>query len=550
MENMSNELTTLREKIDVIDSEIDKLFNERMEISEGIANCKAAFDMPIFDISREEEKLREIAESSTLDMRESNLSLYRALAEASKKRQAEVISGKRYALIGKKITHSLSKEVHRMLGTINYDLINVDNASELENVLRDERYAGFNVTSPYKSKIIRKLDEISDEARELNAVNTVIRRPDGRLAGTNTDVYGFMELAKVSEPQDKKIMVLGTGGGASAVCSGMRKLGAAEITVVSRYPGRAGSQFKKLATRVIGYDRIPEFNDVEIIVNATNVGMYPYNGASPFFKAGVKTPSFERADWAIDLIYNPYRTRFLLNYKDLGKKTVSGLPMLIWQAIKAEEIWGNLGEDIDKRSLAKLILSKCLTNQLNIAFVGMPGSGKSSISRRLAMKMGRDFIDIDRAAEAEMGSKICDVIIDEKLGEEYFRNVETAVLTRECKEEGRVIATGGGSILRKINRNCIRENSVVIYMKRPLRLITTKNRPISIREGVQNIYNSRAKLYQGTADIILFNDKRFGGVKQGGNNKSYTQDINVFALELKDLFEKKIDEIVCMTMGE
>lgn len=550
MDRNSDELTTLREKIDAIDDEIEKLFYERMEISEGIAICKTAFDMPIFDDNREDEKLKRIAEASTLDIRDFNMNLYRTLADASKKRQIEVTSGKRYALIGKGISHSLSKEVHRMLGTVNYDLINAENVTEIEKILRDDRYAGFNVTSPYKSKIIRYLDEISDVARELNAVNTIIRKSDGTLVGTNTDVFGFMELAKITKPFGRKVMVLGSGGGASAVCSGMKKLGASEITVVSRHPDTAGRHFRELSTRVISYKDIPEFGDADIIVNATNVGMYPHNGTSPFIKAGVKLPGLDKAEWAVDIIYNPYRTRFLLNYKDLGKKTVSGLPMLVWQAIKAEELWGNIADDIDKRSLAKIVLTKCLTSQLNVSFVGMPGSGKSSISRRLAIKMGREFIDIDRVAEADMGMKVSDVITDEKLGEEYFRNIETGVLARECKEDGRVIATGGGSVLRKINRNCIRENSIVIYMKRPLRLITTKNRPISIREGVQNIYNSRAGLYQRTADIILFNERRFGGVRQGGNNKSYIQDINVFALELKELFEKKIEEIVRLMIDE
>ena len=180
----------------------------------------------------------------------------------------------------------------------------------------------------------------------------------------------------------------------------------------------------------------------------------------------------------------------------------------------------------------------------------MPGSGKSSISRRLAGIMGREFIDIDRLAEKEMGTSIADVINDENLGEEYFRKIETSVLARECKEAGKVIATGGGSIIRRVNRNCIRENSIVIYMKRPLKLITTKNRPISIREGVLNIYKKRAKMYENTADILIFNDRRFGGIGLGGRSKAYNKDINTFAAELREIIEAEIKNMARDISGD
>lgn len=539
----TSDIDLLREKIDKIDEEMMRLNALRISISEDIAKYKKNLGLPIYDSKREDEKLRSISDKTSLDMLGSNIKLYKLLAEESKNRQQEVMKGKCYGLIGKNISHSLSPDVHRMLGTINYELLEIRDKEDLTDVLKDERYSGFNVTSPYKKSIIKYLDEVTKEALSVNAVNTITRTEDGRLIGDNTDIYGFMKLAEVASPSGKDILILGSGGGAAAASKGMRNLGAKNITVVSRNPDQAVKKLRGLADRAISYQELSNIDNPDIIVNATNVGMHPYNGNSPFIKAGISVPKFEGASFAIDLIYNPYRTRFLLDYKDMGKNIMSGLPMLIWQAIKTEKIWGRIGEDIDEKQLAEIITRRCLMKQLNVAFIGMPGSGKSSISRRLAKIMNREFLDIDRISEKQMNKTIQDVIVDEDLGEKYFRKIETAVLARECKKSGKVIATGGGSIIRKINRNCIRQNSIVIYMRRPLKLITTKNRPISKREGVFNIYKKRSGIYKNTADIIILNDRMFGGTALGGKSKTYNKDINRFALELKEIIENKLYEM-------
>lgn len=541
--NKTSDIEVLRDKIDRIDKEMMGLNAKRISISEEIAKYKKDLGLPIYDHTREDEKLRRISEDTALDMLDTNLNLYKFLAKESRNRQEQVIDGKCYGLIGKNISHSLSPDVHRMLGTINYDLLEIRSKEELIDVLKDERYSGFNVTSPYKKSIIKYLDKVTEEALSVGAVNTITRTEDGRLVGDNTDIFGFMKLAEVASPSGKDILILGSGGGSAAASKGIRNLGAKNITVVSRNPKLAKKKLMGLVDRAISYQELSNIKDPDIIVNATNVGMHPYNGNSPFLKAGSSVPKFEGASFAIDLIYNPYRTRFLLDYKDMGKSILSGLPMLIWQAIKTEEIWGEIGEDRDKDHLAELIIRKCLMKQLNIAFIGMPGSGKSSISRRLAMSMNREFIDIDRISEKKMNKTIKEVINDENLGEKYFRKVETTVLARECKKSGKVIATGGGSIIRKINRDCIRQNSVVIYMRRPLKLITTKNRPISKREGVINIYKKRSAIYKNTADFIIFNDRMFGGTGPGGRSNTYDRDINDFALELRELIERKVYEM-------
>ena len=549
-EDKLNELEKFRNKIDEIDSQIFSLLGERLKISEDIAEIKKSSGLPVFDALREKDKIKDISKSSTLDVRKANINTYKILNEESKNRQNEIIEKGRYGLIGRGLEHSISPEVHRMLGVVNYELLDINDLEGLKEILYDKSFLGFNVTSPYKREVIKYLDEISYEASLVNAVNTIKRTKDGRLIGYNTDIYGFEKLARISSPADKNILILGSGGGAMASCIGMRNLKAKKIILASRNPLRAKDRVAGLADEIISYDEISKYEDIDIIINATRIGMYPSNGRTPFGIQGKKVPNFEKLSWAIDLIYNPYRTRFLLIYKDYGKKIISGLPMLVWQAIRTEEIWERLPKDIDKEALAELIIERCLLKNLNITFIGMPGSGKSSISRRLAGSMGREFIDIDRLAEKEMGTSIADVINDENLGEEYFRKIETSVLARECKEAGKVIATGGGSIIRRVNRNCIRENSIVIYMKRPLKLITTKNRPISIREGVLNIYKKRAKMYENTADILIFNDRRFGGIGLGGRSKAYNKDINTFADELREIIEAEIKNMARDISGE
>ena len=267
-EDKLNELEKFRNKIDEIDSQIFSLLGERLKISEDIAEIKKSSGLPIFDALRENNKIKDISESSTLDVRRANINIYKILSEESKNRQNEIIEKGRYGLIGRGLEHSISPEVHRMLGVVNYELLDIKDLEELKDILYDKSFLGFNVTSPYKREIIKYLDEISYEASLVNAVNTIKRTKDGRLIGYNTDIYGFEKLARISSPADKNILILGSGGGAMASCIGMRNLKAKKIILASRNPLRAKDRVAGLADEIISYDEISKYEDIDIIISA------------------------------------------------------------------------------------------------------------------------------------------------------------------------------------------------------------------------------------------------------------------------------------------
>lgn len=242
----------------------------------------------------------------------------------------------KFGLIGEKLPHSKSPEMHAEIMKENkiegtYDLIEIpkDRFEEYFTALKDAGYHGLNVTIPYKETIIPYLDELSPQAKYIGAVNTIAFRA-GRLIGHNTDYFGFQELLLKNDVpvKGKEAIVLGSGGAAKAVTKVLLDLGIFDLTIVSR-----GKQnFHGLYT--VSYDYFKEGGrKCDLLINCTPVGMFPHSEASPLPK------EYIRADYAVDLIYNPIETLFLKYAKEQGSHVLNGIQMLWEQAVKAEQIW-------------------------------------------------------------------------------------------------------------------------------------------------------------------------------------------------------------------
>jgi shikimate dehydrogenase len=444
--------------------------------------------------------------------------------------------GRRYGLIGKPVEHSLSPRLHEIIGTGDYRLIEAE-PQDLEHVLADRRIDGFNVTIPYKQAVIPMLDELSEEARAVGAVNTILRKDDGTLKGFNTDVFGCRRLFRRGAVEGRKVLILGTGGASLAAAEAVRLEGASEVLRVSRAPDPEDSS-------MIGYDDLRRHRDAEIIINATPVGMNPDNGHSPLDGKGPRGGSFDlhnmgQLEIAADLIYDPHRTKFLLDAEDAGADIISGLTTLVWQGIMAREIWhrtGRSAREVQKkcRDEAEEALGELLRAQLNVVTVGMPGSGKSSISRQVAKKMGRKFVDIDSVIAASEGRTAAEIIVES--GELEFRDIEEETVRSMVSRSGLVIATGGGSVLRRRNRELMKENSAVVYIKRPIRMLSKRNRPLSKKYGLRELHRKRAPLYAKASDISVYNAKDFG------RYRPYMRDIRDFASEIINSFNAYVDE--------
>ena len=385
----------------------------------------------------------------------------------------------KYGLIGEKLGHSFSKEIHERLG-YDYELCDIA-PEELDGFMKARNFVGINVTMPYKQVVIPYLDEIDDVASEIGAVNTIINR-GGKLYGYNTDYYGMEKLFDHAEvdPYEKKVAVLGSGGTSKTAMAVLKSLGASEIVCVSR-------------SGEVSYDELyKSHSDVEIIVNTTPVGTYPN-----IFDKPVDINRFERLSGVIDAVYNPLNTTMVIEAKERGIPAEAGLYMLVAQAIRASELFLNARYP---SYMTDVIYDGIRAEKENIVLIGMPSSGKSTVGRILAEKVGEEFIDTDELITKKINMPIKDFFA--LYGEEKFREVETEVIREIAGRGGLVISTGGGAVLRKENLINLRYNGNILFIDRPLNLlIPTDSRPLSSdRMALENLYMTRYPIYSEACD--------------------------------------------------
>ena len=386
-----------------------------------------------------------------------------------------------YGLLGRKLGHSLSPEIHSLLCDYEYKLYPTE-PEKLDEFFSSPKLKGFNVTIPYKVEAYNRCTELSETAKKARSVNTVIRKPDGSLYGDNTDYFGFLYMAKKigCDFKGKKVLILGSGGASLTARLVTADEGAKEIIVVSR----SGEN---------NYENISLHYDADLIINTTPVGMYPNNG-----ERLIDLSKFTECKKVLDMIYNPARTVLLLDAEKLGIDCSNGLPMLVAQAVKAAEVF--TGKEIPLSKIDE-VHDIILGNQKNLVLVGMPGCGKSTVAKLLSQKTGRECVDTDSLVEL-CGETIPQIFA--KYGEDEFRNRETQAIKSVAKEQGKIIATGGGAILCEENRIALRENSTVIFLNAPLETLATEGRPLSKDyETLCRMYEKRLPLYLETADLTV-----------------------------------------------
>ena len=386
-----------------------------------------------------------------------------------------------YCLIGKRLNYSYSKVVHNKLG-YDYDLTEVAEA-DLGAFVRARQYKGFNVTIPYKKAIIPYLDEISEEAARLGVVNLVMREGD-KLKGYNMDIRGMEYALKKTGVSlaGKTVVILGTGNTARTAEYLAEENGAGKIVKISR----SGED---------SYETLSKHSDAAYVINTTPVGTYPANE-----DCLIDLALFPRLEGVQEVIYNPFKTRLALQAERRGLPVATGLDMLVGQAAyTAEKFSGELPSEERVDAIVREILGE----ERNIVLVGMPSCGKSTVGRALAAKLGREFVDVDEEIVKEHGG-IPDIFAKE--GEDAFRLYESEKVAEITKRHRLVIATGGGAVERERNRLNLRQNGVVVYIRRDLKSLTDEGRPLSQKGGIETLYKRRAPLYEGIADLVVDND--------------------------------------------
>ena len=387
-------------------------------------------------------------------------------------------------LLGQKLGHSYSPAIHGMLADYDYQLFERE-PEQLEDFLKNGPWDGINVTIPYKKAVLPYCAELSDTARRIGSVNTIVRRPDGSLYGDNTDAYGFESLVGKSgiDVRGKKALVLGSGGASVTVVAVLKMLGAESVTVISR----SGED---------NYDNLAKHADAQIIANTTPVGMYPNNG-----RAAVDLRLFPRCEGVLDVVYNPARTALLLQAEKLGIPCAGGLYMLVAQAKRSSELF--TGSSIPDSEIGRI--EKVLSGQMkNIVLVGMPSSGKSTLAAALGEKLGRTVYEADALIEQEAGMDIPAIFA--QYGEDHFRALETEILGRLGKLSGAVISTGGGCVTREENYDLLHQNGTILWLQRGTEKLDKAGRPISLKSDLNQLYQKREPMYRRFADAAVDNN--------------------------------------------
>ena len=393
-----------------------------------------------------------------------------------------------YGLLGERLGHSFSPQIHRDLAGYDYQLLPTP-PEAVEDLFARRAFQGLNVTIPYKRTVMPLCDEIDPRAAAIGAVNTVVNR-NGRLTGYNTDIDGFLYMARRAgvDMAGKKVVILGSGGTSRTARAAAGELGAREIVTVSR---RGEDNYQNLSRHA----------DAQVLVNTTPVGMYPSWGQAP-----VSLESFPALEGVLDVVYNPLRTALLLQAEERGLPRSCGLPMLVAQAKRAAELF--TGQNIDD-SRAEAVLHGLRGQLTSIVLIGMPGCGKTTVGRALAEKLGRTFVDLDGEIVRRAGTSIPEIFARE--GEAGFRERESALVREFGERTGLVVSTGGGVVTRRENYIPLKQNGLLLHLRRDPASLPTDGRPLSQATAPEELWRRRAPLYAAFADGEIDNNGTLAG---------------------------------------
>lgn len=392
----------------------------------------------------------------------------------------------RYGLIGGKLGHSYSREIHGLAGGYDYELREIA-PEELAAFLEKRDFLGINVTIPYKQAVMPYLDEIDALAREIGAVNTIVNR-GGKLIGYNTDFTGLRNLILHNGIvlSGRKVLILGSGGTSRTARAVARALGASAAVIAGRTekPG------------VVSYEEAVSVHcDASVIINTTPCGMYP-----DVLSAPVSLEPFTRLEALVDVVYNPLRTRLVMEAQRRGVRSCNGLYMLASQGVAASALFLDVPMDEEK---ALSVYRQLYRQKRNIVLAGMPGSGKTTTGKILAGRLGMAFADTDELIQKKTGRHPAQIIRED--GEEAFRGIESAVVREISSASNTVVSTGGGVILKDENMSCLKGNGKVFFIDRDIQdIVPYSDRPLSdTREKLEETYRRRYPLYCSTCDFRI-----------------------------------------------
>lgn len=385
---------------------------------------------------------------------------------------------KKYGLLGRKLLHSLSPEIHRELGNFSYELFQVE-PENLEEFITKKDFAGLSIVFPYKKEVVKYCDVLTDTAKKLDCVDTITVDEKGRLIGDNCEYDGFCHMINKCgiDVKGKKVLLLGKN--ASVIRVVIEDMGAKEIVDVT-VDGK------------VNFENIYEHTDADILVNTTQTGMYPNNGDKI-----VDIKRFPNIAGVLEVIYNPRRTKLICDAEDLEIPNSDGLSMLVAREYMAEIRFGRIEPD---EELFKATYKTMSDRRKNIIFVGLPGCGKTTIAKVVAAKLGRPCIDVDKLIEMKAGIPVSAIFT--AYGEKYYRELESETLRKITRNGGQVISTDSGAVMSLENQYYLRQNGYIVWLSRDLNDLKLNGVYLARnREALERIHAERSPIYKFLADI-------------------------------------------------
>lgn len=428
-------------------------------------------------------------------------------------------------LLGDPVQHTMSPLIHNTLSDIlEINEVYVPFHTHKEGLADAVKGAfelnilGMNATVPHKNEIMASLVDIDEGAAAIGAVNTLVRTVNG-YKGYNTDMMGLSrELESYGVGLDgKKVIILGAGGAARAVAYMCMNKGADKVYILNRTIEKAQTIAEDMnghfgretmtAMRLGDYGQLLQENvdDKFVVFQSTSIGLAPKNEA-----VVIDDPHFyDRVSVGIDLIYNPFETKFMKLCRQAGALAYNGLRMLLYQGIIAYELWNDISIS---EVVADIVYDRLLQSvRDNVILIGFMGCGKTTIGRVLADKLGFDLLDVDSYIEEKAGCSIKQIFAEK--GEAYFRQLETDTLKElNSRLSHTVISTGGGLPMRQANVDELRRMGRIIYLDvKPeevvRRLAGDTTRPLlqgeNVDQRVRELMGQRGPVYEAAADIIV-----------------------------------------------
>lgn len=390
-------------------------------------------------------------------------------------------------LIGKQIEYSYSKAIHNFLGNPNYDLYSFDTENDVLNFIKSG-FSFLNVTVPYKALAYAISDVKSADCRATKVANCLIYK-NFKIHAYNTDIFGFKYLLSLRKiiVLGKNCLILGTGATSKTVEFVLQKMGAKSISFFSRNPKNSNEY---------SYSDDSILKKADIIINATPIKD----------KSLIDFKKSKRGKIYIDLNYNPYNTRMIIEAKKNGLEAYNGLPMLVAQAIKSHELYS--GKKVAKSMYTKINVF-LVKSFVKLVLIGHPLSGKTTIGKAISEKLKIQHLDLDKIIEQSQGKNIS--MIFANFGEEMFRRIEDATLSSLNNKSGIVLSLGGGTIQNQKQLENLARNSIIIKVSRPLKLINTNklsSRPLcKDLSGYVQLMKKRENLYLNMfSNIDVLND--------------------------------------------